>query len=100
VAQLSFVLSEVEALSREHLDTNRYLEVFVRERSIAIKVKLGERSFELLVSDVHTPELEEISELIFTNLACFAHIHILECFADGFPLELHLFKDLQLNVCS
>ena len=62
---LRFVLAEVKTFCREHFRTDRQLEVFVRDKSISIHVKVVEAFLGLPIGNVHAPEVEEESE--FSN---------------------------------
>jgi len=60
LAHLRFVLTEIESFSWEHLTSNGYLKVFVRDNSVLVKIEPVKDILELSLSNgVHTPKLQE-----------------------------------------
>lgn len=97
-ALLGLILSEVQALHREHFRTNRQLEILVRYFVVTIEVKLRENLIKLLFRNVHAPELKIKLKLFSANLSRFLDIQIHEGLSESLPLELYLLDDLLFEV--
>jgi hypothetical protein len=87
------ILSKVKAFCRKHVSTNRNLEIFVRNESISVQVKVVETLRDFCFRNVHAPKVQEKLEFLFADLACLFDIEVREGFSECFPLELHFFKD-------
>lgn len=62
---LSFILTEIQALGREHFGADGGLEVFVRQRPILIQIKFGEDLEEFLFGNINPPKLQIKLEFVF-----------------------------------
>jgi hypothetical protein len=69
VALLRLVLSEVQALLREHLAANGDLEVLVRYDSILVQVKLVKDMIKLHLVDVNAPKCKVKLQLPLADLS-------------------------------
>lgn len=99
ITLLCFVLPEIKSLLREHFGSNGLLELLVRQLAVFVEVELVENFVELLLSYCDAPELQVVLEFISRYLACLAHIHVLKCFPDGFPLKFDFFNDFFFDIC-
>ena len=61
---LSNILSEVQSLSWEQVDSDTQLEIFITDKSVLVQVKLVKNMIKLTIRQLKTPKIKE--ELQFT----------------------------------
>lgn len=80
--------------------SNSYWEIFVRDCTIAICIKLREQVVESFVGNCHTPVIKHKSKFARLYHTSLAYIQVHECFTQRFPLELNFGKNFLNKVIS
>lgn len=72
---------------------NTVLQIYITDLPIRVNIQVVEDLLKLLLVNVKTPLVKEVSELIRGDEAIFAFVQIRESLLDGLPLHLELVHD-------